>query len=140
VSSVSEGIFPLDEQWQVDRRGYSSELRYQLVWLSGLLPFAQLEQIFEQIGQRPLGSTTIWEQTQLHGERLRQGHLNQQAQVSVERTRWQQQRYDRFLRRCVSLDGGMVCLVGEGWKELKVGLVSSFEPEWTGDAATVRLW
>lgn len=139
MKGVTGDIFPLDEQWQVDNRGYSSALSYQLVWLSGLLPFAQVEQIAADVGQLQVSKTGIWEQTQVHGERLRQAVQAQQQQVSVERTRWEHERYDPFLRRCISMDGGMVCILGEGWKELKVGLVSGVEADWTKPQPTVRL-
>ena len=139
VSVVREGIFPLDEQWQVDSRGYSSALSYQVLWLSGLVPFAQVEQILAAVGQTQIGKTCIWEQTQVHGERLAQLLSKEQAHVSVERTRWQHQKYDPFLTRCVSMDGGMVCILGEGWKEVKVGLVSDIEVDWQAPKPTIRL-
>lgn len=136
---VTEVIFPLDEQWQVDRRGYSSQLSCQMVWLSGLMPFAQVQQILEEVGHIVMGTTSIWEQNQVHSERLHQARRDEQAHVSVERTRWQHQNYDPFLTRCVSMDGGMVCIRGEGWKEVKIGLVSDFEPDWSGKQATIKL-
>lgn len=132
-------IFPLDKRWRVDGRGYSHGLNGQVLRLSGLVPFAEVARILGEVGQIQMGSTTIWEQTQRHGERLRQADGKQQAQVSVERTRWQHERYDPFLKRCVSIDGGMVCIVGEGWKELKVGLVSGFETDWQSNEASVHL-
>ena len=132
-------IFPLDKQWQLDDRGYSQALSYQVVWLSGLVSFAAVEQILAEVGQMTLAKTGIWEQTQVHGERLVQKLRTQQQTASVERTRWVQQHYDPFLRRCVSMDGGMVCILGEGWKELKVGLVSAVETDWQATKPTVRL-
>lgn len=132
-------IFPLDEQWQLDDRGYSQALSYQVVWLSGLVSFGEVEQILAEVGQMAIGKTCIWEQTQVHGERLAQKMARQQQAVSVERTRWVHQQYDPFLTRCVSMDGGMVCILGEGWKELKVGLVSAVEADWQATKPTVRL-
>lgn len=95
VSIVKQGIFPLDKQWRVDERGYSRALSYQLVWLSALVPFAEVQQILQEVGQLSLGTTTIWELSQVHG--------------------------------------------GEGWKELKVAVVSGLEQDWTGEEAQVRL-
>jgi hypothetical protein len=110
-----------------------------MVWLSGLLPFAHVEQVLADVGQIQVSKTTIWEQTQAHGERLQQVVHREQEQVSVERTRWHQQRYDPFMTRCVCLDGGMVCLLGEGWKELKVGLVGGVEADGASNPPAVRL-
>ena len=128
---MAQVIFPLDEQWQVDERGYSSGLSYQVVWLSALVPFGEVHQILNEVGQINMGATTIWELNQSHAERLHQARLKEQAHVSVERTRWHSEQYDPFLCRCVSMDGGMVCIRGEGWKELKVGVVSGLEQDWT---------
>lgn len=103
------------------------------------MPFAQVQQIVEAVGQMQVSKTGIWEQTRTHGQRLQQVEHQHQQHVSVERTRWTHQHYDPFLSRCISMDGGMICLVGEGWKELKVGLVSGIEPDWSSTQATVKL-
>lgn len=132
-------IFPLDERWQLDQRGYSPRLSYQLLWLSGLVTFAHAHQILEDIGQISVATTTLWEQVQVHGERLWEHVSQSQEHVSVERTRWNSQQYDPKMTRCVSIDGGMVCLREEGWKEMKVGLVSDFETDWDSDPACVKL-
>ncbi len=108
----------------MDARGYSPNLSYQLVWLSGLVPFAQARQILEEVGQWQVATTTLWEQVPDHGERLQNHVVQIQAHVSVERTRWQSENYDPKMTRCVSMDGGMVCLRDAGWQEKKVGLVS----------------
>ena len=85
VTTVEGVIFPLDEQRQVDERGYSSALSYQVVWLSALVPYAEVAQILNDVGQMPIGLTTIWELNQSHSERLHQSQLKEQAHVGVER-------------------------------------------------------
>jgi hypothetical protein len=139
VTTADVVFFPLDERWQVDGSGYSSALSYQLVWLSGLVPYTQVAQIMTEVGQRTVSKTNLWEQTRSHGERLQQVVQTQQVQVSIERTRWHHERYDPFLTRCVSIDGGMVCLLIEGWKEMKVGLVSDLEVNRDDDQSPVKL-
>ena len=69
--------------------------------------------------------STLWEYVQQHGERLVAYQARQQNQVSIERTAWETRRYEPQLRKGVSLDGGMVNIECEGWKELKVGLILS---------------
>jgi len=123
----------------VDARGYSSQFAYQMVWLSGHVSFAVAHQIFEQLAQVSIGTSTIWEQTQEYGERLVEYEASQQRHTSVERTRWNQHQYDPFLKRCLSIDGGMIHIREEGWKEFKVGLVSDFERQWQNDKPSVRL-
>lgn len=132
-------IFPLDKRWQLDGRGYSSELSYQVVWLSALVPFSEVHQILSEIGQIGIGATTLWEVNQVHSERLHQAQLSEHEHVSVERTRWNSQLYDPFSCRYVSMDGGMVCILKEGWKELKVGVVSEIEQDFTTSESPAHL-
>ena len=110
-----------------------------MLWLSGQVSFAVASQIFEQLAQVSLGISTIWEQTQAHGERLLEYEESQQEHTSVERTCWNQHQYDAFLKRCISIDGGTIHIRGEGWKEFKVGLVSDFERQWQKDKPSVSL-
>jgi hypothetical protein len=90
--------------------------------------YAKVSQVLQRVGNYCLPTTTVWEQVQQQGERLVSEQTRQQSQVSVERTQWEQARYDSHLRKGVSLDGGMVNIRHEGWKELKVGVVSSLLP------------
>ena len=106
----------------------SPRLAQAVVWLSGLVTFRQVSQILERIGECSVPTTTVWEHVQQLGEQLVTHQTHQQRQVSLERTQWEQPRYDSQLRKGVSLDGGMVNVRGEGWKEFKVGVVSTLVP------------
>jgi hypothetical protein len=46
------------------------------------------------------------------------------ADLSLERTAWENRRYAPTGRTAVSLDGGRVNVGSEGWKALKVGLLA----------------
>ena len=95
------------------------------MWLSGVVPYEQVRQVLERIGGYTVPPSTLWEHVQQHGERLAEYQARQQDQVSIERTLWETGRYDPQLRKGVSLDGGMVNIRGEGWKEFKTGVVST---------------
>lgn len=120
-------IFPLDEQLKLNRSAYSPELARRMVWLSGLLPYEQCAAVFEQIGERLIPSASIWRQTQRQGERLQTYVEYQRQQVSVERVVLPDARHDHDQRKTVSMDGGMVNIRGEGWRELKVGAIFDIE-------------
>jgi hypothetical protein len=120
---VDKGVFPLDEQWQLEAGVYSRDLAQQMVWLSGLLPYQQCAAVFEQIAERLIPASSIWRRTQQHGQRLQACVEQQRQQVSVERVVLPEVRYDHDQRKGVSMDGGMVNIRGEGWRELKVGAV-----------------
>lgn len=128
MSTAAGDIFPLDEQLELRHGSLSPMLVRQAVWLSSLLPYEQAQRVLEQIGGYTLTATTLWEHTQHVGERWR--IQQQQAYVGVERTRWETTHYQADARQSVSMDGGMVHVRGEGWKEVKVGVIGRLLPPW----------
>lgn len=124
---MAAGIFPLDEQLGLNTSVYSRQMAQKLVWLSGLLPYEQCEAVMREIGERFIPASSIWRQTQRHGERLQRAIEQQRERVSVERVVLPDMRYDHDQRKGVSLDGGMVNIRQEGWRELKVGTVFDIE-------------
>lgn len=125
-------FFPLDERWGLSDSVYSPGMARQMVWLSGLLPYEQAAQVFERIGHRSLPRASIWSQSQVHGERLRAYLVRRQDQVSVERVVLPPPGQDHRQRKGVSIDGGMVNIRGEGWKEVKVGAIGDVERDGEG--------
>ncbi len=108
-----------------------------MVWLSGLLPYAQASQVLARIGHCLIPATSIWNQTQRHGERLKRQVDRQQAQVSVERVVLPPVGHDHAQRK--GIDGGMVNIRGEGWKEMKVGTVFDVDLRLERDPRTREL-
>ena len=106
-----------------------------MVWLSGMLPYEQAAEVFERIGQRVIPRMSLWRQAQRHGERLRAYQAHQQAMGSVERVELPDSREDHHQQKGLSLDGGMVNIRGEGWKEFKSGVVFDVEPRTAQDQA-----
>jgi uncharacterized protein with PIN domain len=49
-SRCQKGFFPLDEQLVLWEKHWSEQVAKQAVWLSGLVPFAQAEQIMREVG------------------------------------------------------------------------------------------
>jgi hypothetical protein len=94
-----------------------------MVWLSGLLPFEQCSEVFERIGGKMIPTSSIWRQTQDYGERLQSQVEHERAQVKPERVYVGDAAHDHPHRKGISMDGGMVNIRGEGWKELKAGAV-----------------
>jgi hypothetical protein len=108
-------------------------LRRDVVWLAALLPYAQASEVLSRIGHLEVAATSVWEHTQQVGAAwLAQ---DQHEYVGVERTRWQRRDYQPALRKSVGVDGGMVNIRDEGWKELKVGAIGTLAPPWELDAA-----
>jgi hypothetical protein len=103
------------------------------------MPFEEVSIVLERIGRVSVPPTTVWRQVQRQGMRLHQVQHKHQEQVGVERTGWEHARYDPQARVGLSVDGGMVSVRGEGWKELKVGSVGAIECQWTPDKQVVKL-
>jgi len=95
-----------------------------MVWLCSQVPYEQGRHIAKRLGGWDIPVGTLWNTTQRQGERLVSALASQAAQVSLERTAWKNALYAPTARKAVSMDGGMVNVRGEGWKELKVGLVA----------------
>jgi hypothetical protein len=102
---------------------YSPERAKQMVWLAATRSYAEAAETFERIGRRAVPASSIWAETQRHGERLKQQVERQQAQVGVERVVLPPAGCDHDRPLGVSLDGGKMHIRGEGWKEFKVGTV-----------------
>jgi hypothetical protein len=117
----------------------SNRLSQHSVYLAAQMPFEAVSEVLARIGQLSVPPATVWRQTQQQGERLHQFERQRQHQVSVERTAWEHRRYDPQQRLGISMDGGMVAVRGEGWKEFKVGSIGQIAREWTADGQVVRL-
>lgn len=92
-----------------------------MVWISAHLPYEQGQAVFERLANRHIPSTSIWRESQQQGERLRTYVQRQQERVSVERLVLPDERTDHQRPKAGSLDGGMVNIRTEGWKEFKIG-------------------
>jgi hypothetical protein len=105
--------------------GYSPELKRQMVWLSGLLPYAQAEAVLERIGKRRISDSSLWRAVERQGQRVDIEVKPSRPEPFGAKTRDGQWTWGQML----SMDGGMVNIRQEGWKELKVGLI--------GDVASI---
>jgi len=107
------GFFPSDRRMGLVHGLYSAGMAQQMVWLSGLLTF----------GQCSVGRSSIWRQFQAHGTNWLAQAEHDQSQVNPERLQLGAVGADHATPKGVSLDGGMVNIRGQGWKEMKVGVI-----------------
>jgi hypothetical protein len=139
VTRAKSGFFPQDEQWGITQSVYSVGCAKQMVWLSGLLPFEQCAEVFERIGGRLIPASSIWRQTQHYGERLQAQAEHERTQVKPERVQVGDAAHDHHRRKGISIDGGMVNIRGEGWKEMKAGAVFEVDLRLARDPRTGEL-
>jgi hypothetical protein len=125
---------------QVAGERWSDGLRKLAVWLDGLLTFERAETVLAKVGQVAMSDTTAWRQAQACGAQAQALEAAQRAVATAVPDRQhivlgQAPSGDRL---AVAMDGGMLPIRGEGWKELKVGglgrivLAPARDPE-TGD-------
>jgi hypothetical protein len=110
----------------MDESSYSPGLVSLMVWLSGQLPYQAAAEVLARAGRQMVSESSIWRRTQAHGTRL-QSYVDQQ-QVPVLTGGLAIGLTDHKQQQGVSMDGGMVNVRGEGWKEFKVGVIYDVEP------------
>lgn len=70
-----------------------------------------------------MSASSIWRQTQKQGQRLLECVERHREQVRVEHIQLPDGKHDHEQRKGMSVDGGMVNIRHQGWRELKVGTV-----------------
>lgn len=97
----------------------------QAVWLSGLVSYEQAETILQEIGQVNISRNSIWRQSQLWGAKLGKIEEEERQRANALPSKWQppSRRVEPERRMGVAMDGSMIHIRQEGWKELKVGVV-----------------
>lgn len=99
------------------------------MWLSGLVPFEQAEKILQEIGQVNISRCSIWRRTEVWGKKFKALEEAEQVKANALPEQWQPPSRAEVAdqRQGVAMDGVMVHVRREGWKELKVGAVFDIE-------------
>ena len=102
-----------------------ARIKGQAVWLAGLVPYRQAEAILAEIGQVTLPATCIWRRLQEAGGQFAALEAAERARATALPEKWappsRAEKADQRLG--VVIDGFMVHLREEGWKEMKLGAV-----------------
>jgi hypothetical protein len=111
--------------------GWSREVIRLAIWLGGQVSFEQASQILGEVGQVHMSASSIWRRVQQWGDRLLEHEERACAQTNAVPERDVPQRGEarHDQRMGVSVDGWMVHIRGEGWKEVKTGAVFHVEQE-----------
>jgi hypothetical protein len=117
-------------------RHWSEQVAKQAVWLSGLMTYEQASQILEKIGGIAMSSSSAWRRVEKWGQQFEQVERLQQVkaygfeeQAAIDPNR-------SLGRKGVAMDGTMVHIREEGWRELKVSCVFEIEKRVGIDAET----
>ena len=107
----------------------------EMVWLSGKLPYGDVEEVMARMGHMYCSKSSIWRRCQVWGGRMKELEEQRGVQAMALPTLWMvwpQVPAEERKRMGVSMDGTMVHVREEGWKELKVGCIHEIGVE--------RLW
>jgi hypothetical protein len=125
VPHCERGLFPLGAQLDVVAEHLTPDVARQAVWLAGLAPYRQAEEILAEIGQVLLSATSIWRRLQHCGNQFAALEAAERAQATALPAKWDPpSRAEKSDQRLgVAMDGFMAHLRAEGWKEMKLGAV-----------------
>lgn len=122
---MNVGFSPLDEQLELRDAHWSERVAAWSVWLYGQVSGALATEIFQKLTGLCLPQPSVWRRAQRWGTALQVQEQHQQQAANAVPLRGQAgpQQLRLPQNMGVSMDGTMVCLREEGWKELKVGTV-----------------
>lgn len=123
------GFFPLTEQLEVVAEHFTPSVARQAVWLARLVPYEQAEAILAEIGRVTLSATSIWRRLLVWGQRFAELEAAERAQANALPEKWEPPSRSEVTdqRKGVAMDGFMVHVLKEGWKEIKLGAVFELE-------------
>jgi len=99
------------------------------VWLSGLVPYERAAEVLEQVGRIGTSRGSVWERAKLWGSKFQvEEEERQKTGVEIELRNGIVPGEAKEARRMgVSMDGGMIHIREEGWKEVKIGCIFDVE-------------
>ena len=136
--TAKRGLFPLDEQLALYQVHWSEQVAKLCVWLSGLLDYAQAAEVLEKVGQVAISTSSVWRQANHWGEQISRHEQMQRAVATALPGRETIVPGEAPIEKRLgaSMDGTMVLVRKEGWKELKTGCVFEIDLRPTQDQET----
>lgn len=115
---------------------WSEGVAKEAVWLSGVVDsYEEAEAVLSRVGHLHMSDSTIWRRVKKWGGKFVSVEQQRRQQASRLPTRTELLRpgQQREGRLGAAMDGAMVHILQEGWKELKVGCVFEIEGQPTYD-------
>ena len=124
------GFFPLDQQLGLGEGAWSEGVEREAVYLSGALSSFELAaEILKRLGQIHISEPSVWRRSQEAGREFRRveeaERIKAMAMPSYGESPGRVAR--RLGRMGASLDGAIIYVRKEGWKETKIGVVFDIE-------------
>lgn len=107
------------------RSPWSPQLQRMVTRLVGRLPYAEASEVLEELSQIRLAPSSGWHMGQDWGARMQQELGREEEAQKAAAREWSTPggRPNAQQRMGVAVDGAMLYILGEGWKECKLGAV-----------------
>jgi hypothetical protein len=136
VLAAAAGFFPLDEQLRLWDQHWSEGVVREALWVSGIAhSYRDAQEALERLSRIHVSRSSLWERVQHWGQRFGEVAEAERAQALALPEQWQPPSRAEVAdqRMGVALDGFMVHLRAEGWKEMKVGALFDIAVQPTPD-------
>lgn len=123
---AAAGFFPLDRQLELGESRRSEGLACEIAYLSGAVSsFRLVAEILQRIGQITLSESSVWRCAQAVGSRFQAVEATERERANALPEQWNPPSRAAVSdqRMGVSMDGATLHIRGEGWKEVKLGVV-----------------
>ncbi len=110
-----------------------------VIWLDGQAAFRDVAEVLDKVGQIHISSSTTWRQGQHWGEEFKQAEKRQAEQVNHLPSRGEiiPGEAQNRERMGAAMDGAMMYIRNEGWKEFKAGCIFDIIQQPTFDPDTL---
>jgi hypothetical protein len=131
-------FFPLDQQLQLQDKHWSEGVVKETVWLSGVVDsYAEVAEVLRRVGRVQMSTTSAWRRVEKWGGACQALEAEQAAKAaSLPMQAAAPVGASTPPRLGAAMDGAMVTIRNEGWKELKAGCVFAIEPQTVLDPET----
>jgi hypothetical protein len=139
---VKVGFFPLDRQLKLIKHSWSPETVQHALRLAAEIPsFDRAAAAFRVLTHLPMSKSSLHHLSQEYGGRLVELQAAEAAAMVKPPAKFDEGPFRQVPQpdsevMAVSLDGGMIHVRQEGWKEVKIAAVSAVEREEAEDAVT----
>ncbi len=137
-----QGGCPLDTQLRLAGKHWSARVAREVTWLNGhTQTYGESVAILEELTDARPSKSSSWRLVQTYGAQIGAEFAAEEEQLHAQAREWSTPgglpvaEY----RLGVATDGGMLFILGEGWKELKAGCVFAVTPETRRAARTGEL-
>lgn len=121
--AAKAGCYPLDERLQI-RGAVSAGVERQVVRLSAILAYESAARVLEELTLVKVSDTTVWRRVQQAGQRVRACEAERMSAAATAATATAATAGEPGQDQLgTTMDGVMVHVRGEGWKEVKIGCV-----------------